>query len=186
MASQQIGMIDLDGVLVDFRAGALRQHSRELPYHETRWNFHHQLGMSNDEFWAPLDFEFWRDLPWHDDGREILRVVEDIFRPERIVILSDPGQHRHRGVDAGKRAWVRAHLPRYARRTFLGSDKFMVASPSKFLIDDHDGHIETFTAAGGHAVLVPRPWNERRNLVLPNGRFDIEALADELLKMVRG
>jgi hypothetical protein len=184
MAGQRICFIDLDGVLVDFFAGALRQHARELPYHETRWNFHHQLGMTDDEFWVPLGFEFWRDLPWHDDGHEILRVVEDIFGPDRIAILSDPGQRR--GVDAGKRAWIRAHLPLYARRTFLGTDKFMIASPSKFLVDDNDGHIETFTTAGGRAVLVPRPWNERRDRVLSNGRFDIEALADELLTMVRG
>ena len=76
-------MLDLDGVLVDFLAGAHRYY--DLPY--SYEDYPYELGnyhncpppngeMTTREFWDGLDEEFWENIPWMHDGRELLAAVE--------------------------------------------------------------------------------------------------------------
>lgn len=147
--------LDLDGVLVDFVGGALKLHGRELPYEQTEWNFQHQLGIPAEEFWPPMGHDFWAGLEWTADGKEILAGLEDIF--ETIVILTSPIDTP--GAVEGKMAWIRREMPAYTRRFFVGPPKQTIASETKLLIDDHTDNVSLWRAAGGPAVLVPRPWN---------------------------
>jgi 5'(3')-deoxyribonucleotidase len=61
---------------------------------------------------------------------------------------------------AGKYEWITTVLPPYLHRQYLiGPRKQFCAHPEALLIDDSDDNVKAFRGAGGHAILVPRPWN---------------------------
>jgi hypothetical protein len=158
-----ICFLDLDGVLVDFVAGVLKHYG--LPA-DTPWpTYHHdhvlceRLGLSRDDFWSPCGEAFWSELSWTAEGRELLHTSEACFGPDNVYLLSHPCPTY--GCLEGKKRWVDQHLPDYRGRLFLGAAKHAFAAATKVLIDDSDDNVARFRAAGGHAVLVPRPWNQK-------------------------
>ncbi len=171
-------LLDLDGVLVDFVGGALSLHGKHVPPSEVRWDFLTQIGLEPADFWRPLGRSFWAGLPWTAEGRELLDVVEDVFGPENVCLLTSPCATP--GCCEGKLDWVARELPAYRRRVLVGACKHLVAGPGKLLLDDHDANVEAFREAGGSAILVPRPWNDRRAECDGQGRFDAAAVADEV------
>jgi len=56
------------------------------------------------------------------------------------------------------------HFPQFQRRFLFGPAKAFCASPERVLIDDYDGNVDKFRAAGGHAILVPQSYNSRSHL----------------------
>lgn len=155
--------LDLDGVLVDFVRGVQEFHKVTLPYESVRWGLEAQMGFGDrkNEFWAPLGYEFWANLPWTQDGKEILDSVRVVFGAN-IGILSSPCSTL--GCCDGKRDWVRRNLGADLHRTcFLGADKSIFANPHSLLIDDNDDNVRKWREAGGAAILWPRPWNDARN-----------------------
>lgn len=153
--------LDMDGVLVDWVGGVKRLFGREdFPYADVRWDFDKQLGIPPARFWGEQGYEFWRGLGWTPDGRRILDAAERVFG-ESVAILTSPCATP--GCVQGKLDWVKAHAPHLARRVFVGAAKHLLAAPDKLLVDDHDANVERFRAAGGVAVLVPRPWNSARD-----------------------
>lgn len=170
--------VDLDGCLSDFQAAAHAFHG--VPDNPVcSWNFWRDWGMSDKDFWAPLGRAFWADLPWTAEGPELLARVEALVGKDRVVLLTSPCDTPG-GVE-GKVEWIRKHLPEYRRRFFVGPPKSLAAGPTKVLLDDYDLNAELFAAEGGHAVLVPRPWNARRAEACPDtGRFSVDAVVAEL------
>jgi hypothetical protein len=160
-----ICFLDMDGVLVDFVAGVLKHYGLPPATVVDTWNFDLELcqkfALSRDAFWQAFGQDFWEGLDWTADGRHLLTCAEVCFGPENVFLLSSPC--RTHGCLEGKNRWVARHLPDYQRRLFLGSAKHAFASASKVLVDDSDDNVARFRAAGGHAVLVPRPWNQRRD-----------------------
>jgi hypothetical protein len=175
--------LDLDGVKVDFMAGALAVHGRTLPPREIQYDFWHQLGMSAADFWKPMDRAFWAGLPWHKEGKALLAGLEDLFGPQRVVILTSGG---HPEAAAGKREWIEREVPHLAAAALIcGGAKAHVAAPGKLLVDDHDPNVTAWRVAGGPAVLVPRPWNSRRDETDDEGGFDVAAVLAEVEAMAR-
>lgn len=163
--------LDLDGVLVDFVKGAYKLHSQPYdPAARIPYDFMSTFGISNNEFWAPMDFDFWAGLGWTTEGKELLRGLERLFGQENIVLLTSPCLTV--GSVEGKIEWIRQNLPAYSRQFFVGPCKHLAAGPDKILIDDHDDNCIKFLAYGGHARLVPRPWNAEKNGT-EQGLFDI-------------
>jgi hypothetical protein len=158
-----ICFLDLDGVLVDFVAGVLKHYGLPADRPVTAWNFDaelaHELGLSREDFWQSFGEAFWSELGWTVDGLELLHVIEDCFGHDNVYLLSSPC-HTY-GCLEGKKRWVNQNLPDYRYRLFLGSAKHAFASSTKVLVDDSDDNVAKFRAVGGHAVLVPRPWNQR-------------------------
>lgn len=158
--------LDLDGVLVNFVGGACRHHRVATPYTRPEslgeWDCVKLLGMDDGQFWRGLGFDFWRLLDWMPDGRDILAVVENTFGMDNVCLLTSPSDN-HGSVE-GKRAWVKFHTPSYFRRLIVGSAKEFMAGPDRILIDDSPVNVGKFTASGGTALLVPRPWNHRHEL----------------------
>lgn len=174
---QPICFLDMDGVCVDFMGGALAVHGRTLPPREIQYDFWHQLGMTAVDFWAPMNVGFWATLPWTHEGRAILAAVEDVFGG-RVQILTSAG---HENARTGKREWVAREMRKYQKRVNMETKKHLWAHPHTVLVDDHQANVEAFRAAGGEAVLVPRPWNSRKEETDAEGRFDVSAVRDEIL-----
>lgn len=161
--------LDLDGVLVDFVQGALKQHGATLEPDAVRWDFLKQIGVAPADFWRPLGFDFWAHLPWTREGKALLAGL-----PDNVVLLSSPCQTN--GCCDGKRAWVNRELPQLKDRLILASCKEAFAHPGALLIDDHEVNVDKFRAAGGRAVLVPRPWNRLRASCDRDGNFDVASV----------
>lgn len=177
---------DLDGVLADFVRGSFRLHGRSVPICEVRWDFCSQIGFSgaaDPAFWAPMGREFWRGLDVLEDGFSLLRHVELMLMRSQIAILTSGALTD--GCLDGKRDWVKQHLPEYFPRTFFGSAKELFAGPGKVLVDDNDANVSRFRAAGGLAVLIPRPWNARADECGSDGSFSGAALAEDLRGVIR-
>jgi 5'(3')-deoxyribonucleotidase len=160
--------LDLDGVLVDFTKGVLEFHAQRgnklassLKYEEMDWDFDKKLGLDPEQFWGSLGYDFWLNLDWTKEGKDILSLLESKFG-DNIAILSSPPKTG--GAVEGKLAWVAKHLPKYKRRTFIGARKELMAAESKLLVDDRGENCEAFREAGGHVFLVPRPWNGAKQL----------------------
>ena len=62
---------------------------------------------------------------------------------------------------AGKLEWIHNHFPAWMHRQFaITPRKHLFARPDSLLIDDYGENVERFKAHGGHAITVPRPWND--------------------------
>ncbi len=177
--------LDMDGVLVDFVGGALAVHGEELPAADVRWGFPGQIGFSgvNDPlFWEKMGFSFWSSLSWTREGQALLHGLERMFG-ENIVVMTSPCDTP--GSVEGKVAWIKRELPAYRRRFFVGPPKHLAAGPGKLLVDDHDGNVDKFHAAGGNVVLVPRPWNRRAAESDKDGGFSVaQVLSDVRASLV--
>ena len=169
-------LLDLDGVLVDFVGPSLALHGKSIPPADVRWNFPQQVGIPEPEFWRPLGFDFWSNLPWTTEGKQLLHGVR-LSALSYGYITSPCGTE---GCVEGKRAWARKNLPCKGSLMLVGGAKHLLAHPNALLIDDHDANVEKFREHGGKAILVPRPWNARKDECNADGTFDV----DELLRSV--
>ena len=164
--------LDVDGVMVDFIGGLHR--AMDAPYSYDPYPYKKGLWNMLDAI-RPFDFtpivpsfeecdacctqEFWANLKWMHDGCDILRLTTNIFNPDDIFLLTTPMPNV--GSASGKVEWIRKNLPAYKDKIFITTaSKSTVASPDTLLIDDRDKNVEDFRAAGGHAILIARPWNK--------------------------
>ncbi len=177
MSVEAVCFLDMDGVLVDFIGGSLKAHGINLHKRDCEWSFFNKLGLTDAQFWDPLGHDFWANLEWTSEGKELIKELEYLFR-ERIVLCTSPCETPG-GVE-GKIAWIKRELPAYRRRFFVGPPKALAASPCKVLIDDHDLNVEAFVLEGGHGVLVPRPWNRNKHLTNDEGDFEVKRLIAQI------
>ena len=161
-------LLDMDGVMVNFSQGIANWHGYQNGYSQRplptawagNWNMPALVGMPDADWYAPLGRpEFWAGLGWMPDGQRLLAEVEDYFGAENVCLLSNPGQGS--GGMVGKQQWIANHMPQYSRRVLLGAAtaKAFCAHGQSVLVDDRNENVELFWAAGGQAILVPRPWN---------------------------
>jgi 5'(3')-deoxyribonucleotidase len=156
-------LLDLDGVLVDFVRGACSLHSKANPYNEgyAHFYFNEAWGMPAADFWREMGKDFWANLPWMPDGQAIFNIIDERYGAKNTCILTSPCDTE--GCFDGKMAWIKKHLPSAYRRKFLvGPVKDFCAQADHVLIDDRDENHDSFIAAGGQAIIVPRPWNHMR------------------------
>lgn len=157
-ASRSKILLDMDGVLVNFIAGALKVHNGHIPYSEIIWNFFTQLGIPEEEFWKPCGREFWGNLEWHAGGRELIQELMNTYGVDRIALCTSSCDTD--GCIDGKMDWIRREVP-FLRRNFMITPIKQFAAKGNILIDDSPENCKKFQAAGGQTVLVPQPWNNR-------------------------
>lgn len=154
-------LLDMDGVLVNFVKSACEVHGRPDPFEDKGnwglWDLAEYWGMPLDEWWEPFDCDFWRNLEWMPDGREIFDIVINHFGKQNVCLFSSPGLAPEALM--GKKLWIMEHLPDFKSRYIFGSKKFFLAHPDVVLIDDYNKNILEFEKHGGKAIQVPRPWN---------------------------
>jgi len=121
-------------------------------------HLHPTRKFTEDEFWPLIDRQFWATIPRSQECQWLLDVSAGIVGEENVCILSS--STRDPDCLAGKLDWIQNELPPWMHRQYLlGPRKHFCASPDSLLIDDRDYNVDTFRAAGGQAILVPRPWN---------------------------
>lgn len=179
--------LDCDQVLADFVAGACATIGYDYP--GTRnwpdgwtYNFFSYAGSSAKEVNTHCDIDFWANLPWMEDGREILEVVMSQFRPNEITVLTKP--MRNNGSYTGKMIWFEKNIPQLYDRvipTLVPKEEFAFDF-NHLLIDDCQENVESFCRAGGAAILVPRPWNQNKRLFF-NGKA-VEYIAKMLAQWI--
>lgn len=166
--------VDMDGLLANFVGGVIDMHPGAPYTHATApWDVWTPLGLTDKQFWATKTRDFWKKLVPYPEGITLLGRLERLIGQSRIALFTHAPDID--GAIDGKRDWVKAHQPFYLRRLLTGEPKFMVAGPTKVLIDDSDANCDAWAAAGGVAVCVPRPWNRRASECLPGGQFCPEA-----------
>ena len=152
--------LDLDGVIVDFVGGIIKWHKLKCTVNDvTEWNALYKYWPGTiAEFWEELPESFWENLNFTPEGPAII----DLLAEEGIkaTILTSPPW----AGATGKQRWIQKNLPEYFDhdRYLIGPSKTCVARPGAVLIDDAEHNIDSWVAAGGQGILVPRPWNRNR------------------------
>ena len=122
---------------------------------------HGSRTFSKQEFWDSLSHKFWRSVP---PSKECWRIAESCVQlvgQENVCILTAfHPDFEQSYVASAKSQWIHDFLPRWMQSNFLiGPNKIPCADPGALLVDDSDKNVRGFRDAGGHAILVPRPWN---------------------------
>lgn len=161
-----ICFLDMDGILTEFMTAALKLHGKEYPWNDPakhgQFELTDLLGMAKKDFWTPLRYDFWFNLEWTTDGRDILRLAESNF--SEVCLLTSPTATNQAECIAAKIDWVEKHIPRYKRKMLVGPPKHFCAHGNAMLIDDADHNVNAFRKAGGQACLYPRHWNSNHDL----------------------
>ena len=148
-------LLDLDGVLVNFVNGAAKYHNINLdpyPFPGT-WDFVIEVGFKPAKFWD-LPRDFWANLDWMPDGKEILDICYDRVGVDNVCLLTCPTLSGDSA--AGKMDWINQNIPELRRQYLMGPAKHFVGNSTSLLIDDADHNIVDYPYT---SVLVPRPWN---------------------------
>lgn len=119
--------------------------------------------VTKPQFWNSITRDVWAGAPKSKEFDFIIEQSEHLVGYDNICILTSPT------IDpdslAGKLEWIHKNLPNYLHRQFLvGPCKHFCARPDSLLIDDSDEKVNKFREHGGHAILVPRPWNSLRDV----------------------
>jgi len=153
--------LDMDGVLANFRKGIHNAFNKpyDYPTLSDKWTFWDDWpDVTFDMVDSVCTAEFWTDLEWMYDGRDILRALMDKPGLDKIYLLTTPMPNLESA--SGKMMWVNDNLPVYLKRTIITqAPKHLLARPDTLLIDDKDENVDGFCKTGGHGILVPRPWN---------------------------
>ena len=150
--------LDLDGVIIDFAQGCIDWYNLDCtPEDFLHWGAIFKYFNGNEsEFWDGLTHKFWLGLKFTKEAKRILTLVD----PLKPCLLTSPPWH---GA-GGKQDWIQNEMPDYFKdgRYLIGPAKHYAAWKESVLIDDSEDNIEKFKDAGGHAIMVPRPWNNLR------------------------
>src|SRR5438046_508436 len=123
-------LLDCDGVLVNFVKGAIEFHNlpRDLydnPENLGNFDIVTLSGLSAQDFWKNLGYEFWINLEWMPDGQMIVYKVIEKFGIENICLLTAPCLTK--GCAEAKIEWIKRHLPDFRNQYLLGARKEFTA-----------------------------------------------------------
>lgn len=159
--------LDMDGCCTDFVSAALEIHGSPLKHDDIKqWAMEGQMGLTLDEFWAPIEakgVEFWRGLkeyPW------FFRLYRICCRnAKEVYFLSSPD--RSPAAAMGKMLWLMDRFGKEFRDYILTPNKGL--ANGGVLIDDSPKHCAAFAhgniaryahdLTSGRFVLFPQPWN---------------------------
>jgi hypothetical protein len=151
--------LDVDGVIADFVGGVRRLYGMPDDWVPRRYDIAAELGVS----WEMITKEiavsrwFWNELDVCADGAEFAAAVVDMSEGFNVVPLTKP-MHGCDSFYIERVDWLESNFNQLSYPIFA-HDKSPIAAPGKLLIDDCDENINAWRAAGGQAILWPRPWN---------------------------
>jgi len=114
---------------------------------------------TSDTFWASVPREVWVEVPESDFFHWLLEACAGVVGRENVCIATGPTKCPE--SLAGKLEWIHKHFPEWMHRQYaITPRKHLLARPDSLLIDDYCENTDRFEAHGGHAILVPSPWNQ--------------------------
>lgn len=179
-------LLDVDGVIADFDQVARSVHGitdAQVGKHKGVWEWPPLVGLSMNRFWRKIDYySFWVNIPPYPGAK---RFVANLRKRGEVMFCTTPG-HGAAGA-AAKIEWLRTFIGPKDTMDYIicGSHKHWLADNCTVLIDDRDKNCEDFIAHGGHAILVPRPWNalhKRDNAVY--GKVDYKYILTQLDQLI--
>jgi 5'(3')-deoxyribonucleotidase len=157
--------LDLDGVLVDFIRGVHESFGQPyIPCEVTDWYWYKGWGLTTEEVAAKCMVDFWANLHWTPDGREIFAIVKHFCPAKNIFLVTTPMDNVE--SYAGKMIWVDKNLGReWLDRLFITrtSKEIFARNLDCLLIDDREENCLDFERAGGSTILVPLYHNRLRS-----------------------
>lgn len=163
-------LLDMDDVLNQFSMPVLSDLSGErLSYDDYPVNlgydivgaYRHFTGddkTSTSEVWGMMPSWVWYDAPVSPQFGTLINKSRDAVGPSNVFICTSPTINPE--CAKGKMFWIQKKLPRFLHRNFfITPNKSELARPDTLLIDDSEKNTDDFILAGGHAWLMPRPWN---------------------------
>ena len=130
-------------------------------------------------FWASMPGARWAEIPETGFFHWLLDTCAEAVGRENVCIAS--GATKSPESLSGKLEWIHHHFPSWMHRQYIITPrKHLLARPDSLLIDDYHENTERFEVHGGHAILVPRPWND--NWLADPRRYLEENLAIVLQK----
>ena len=133
---------DLDGVLCDLEAHfkAVTGQVFEPDRRPNQWNMYNKLPK-----------EFWSDMPWTVDGKELWKFLI----PYKPKILTAAGSRDRDRIWAGKREWCTKNLGSRVDViiTERSSLKYVVAKPGRILVDDMESNIKQWNQHDGIGIF---------------------------------
>ncbi len=130
--------------------------------------------------WASIPRSVWVNVPESPFFGWLLEKCANAVGHENVCIATSPTKDPE--CLAGKLEWIHDHFPPWMHRQYaITPRKHLLARADSLLIDDYRENTERFEAHGGHAILVPRPWNE--NWASDPRDFLVEKLAAALQKL---
>ena len=148
-------LLDCDGVLADFHKGAYSAHGQEWDNPKV-WDFWHDWPMSDTKFWNKLrGRDFWANLEPYEWTLDLFHALKALGR---VTVCTAPCDDNC--CASGKHDWLDKNLGIRPKDCMIGKEKYLLAGPSKLLIDDSFTNCKKFVEHGGQAILFPQPWND--------------------------
>jgi 5'(3')-deoxyribonucleotidase len=157
-------LIDCDGILSHFTAGAIRWATgrlAEVPTEEsiTQFDIMKAWGLEPDS-WASFaqwltDTDFCRDMPVYDGSQAF---VEELRKFAKVICVTSPFESvRH--WEHSRRAWLKEHYGFTGKEIVSCSSKELI--PGAVLIDDRTENLDAWWSAHPDklAICFSRPWN---------------------------
>ena len=162
---------DMDGVLADFDGRMLEKFGINPADRNDRKKVRDRAKF-DDELWAKVREEaprYFLELEPFPDALALLRETIERLGVENVAILTAVPKPE-RGIvhaAADKEAWIRRHVgPDIEVRIGLRAEKAASAqSADDILIDDNEGNIKEWEAAGGAGILHTTAGATRARLV---------------------
>ena len=171
-------LFDMDGVVCDFVQAAINVHNLPVLKKDCQWNFYKQFFPNEKEFWNKFDFNFWKNMLPHSDGVDLLYYLITNYNYKDIYFCSTPTLNT--GCIDGKITWIKDMFPKMSRQYIFTEHKDVIAHKNILLIDDRNENVDKFIKAGGHGILIPRPWNNRSNEIDEMCNFHLTTIVNEI------
>ncbi len=116
-----------------------------------------------DEFWKGFKREFWATIPKSAECDVLVEKCASLVGKDNVLILTKPILNAD--CYAGKFEWVEKNLPDFMRDKLVPCAHKDICSKSEtLLIDDSPKNVKGFIAAGGDAIMMPRPFNDLHDI----------------------
>lgn len=180
-------LLDMDGVIVDFKRGGLGHPNavNKVEYKDLTYQFDRQVFTDSDkDFWPLLQRDFWANLEWTTEGKSILNLCIEAVGIRNICICTKPTHQKTVECVAGKLEWIKREIPALVSSFMITNVKYMAASRYSILLDDLDDNCQKFEQHGGNSIIVPQPWNSKRNVWMEDEKIPSEYIEKELYKLI--
>jgi len=155
-------LLDMDGVVADFGRGNAALFGVDyasLPKNgDGAYRFWEMLGVSEEEFWAKqreAGASHWETLPVLPRSHALYAFCTSIAPTFFCTAYT-----RDADCTTGKIRWLRGFTGMAdVDNLVLTRHKYLLASPTKVLIDDTMFNVDDFRKHGGRAILYPAVWN---------------------------